>query len=174
MADKTLQRIFNDILNTAGDALKSEQTGSIVSDETILTRGVRTNSLNVTGAFNTPPEGAVGFISYLTVYSASGTFAANEGIRFNCQLRSGNGSIASSDTILADIENFDYETGTKNQVIMLYPNITPNDLVDTDYSKIRYIGSPLTHKILWSIYINGTFAAEEGFDCQIDVRWLLR
>ena len=35
MADKTLQRIFNDILNTAGDAFKSEQSESIVSDEII-------------------------------------------------------------------------------------------------------------------------------------------
>ena len=35
MADKTLQRIFNDILNTAGDAFKSEQSESDVTDEII-------------------------------------------------------------------------------------------------------------------------------------------
>ena len=142
--------------------MPTQLTGSNVEEE-VFPRGVRGNQGD--SKYLTAPKGAIGFRAELTVHGVTGVFENGQGINLQFWDRTAK---KVSFTTIHSTRKTNGSINRSQHVITTYPGLTTEPYEENFLQVSTIIGTILRLQI----QIDGTFSEDEGFDCELHVRWL--
>jgi len=150
----------------AANPVPTQLSGRTLQKETIISRSVRTS---VSHVYKDSPNGAIGAIFSLNIYGVTGSFEAGEGVNL---------SIVSIDFVsnlkCIKVSTNSSTLSSRMHQIYWFPGADIGDAVlNITGNDIKKVALPLPPKNQIVINITGTFAGEEGIDCDVTVEWIV-
>lgn len=136
--------------------------------EVILERAVRTTSSG--NIHRTVPDWAKGFVFEATVYGATGTFEANQGLKIS--------AYRVETTGITSLRALGIETGPATSLgthlqLHWYPGaLKPEEAISEGASRVRLIPLRAVGLIRLAVSITGSFESGQGIDCSARLWWV--
>ena len=116
------------------------------------------------------PDGARGAYIYLIIHGVTGTFAEGEGARLRVHLMP---PAPSPPDAIASILTA-YSAHKRSQLVVIDKGSSLGEIVPWDERRVAVSGLGLCpgSRMRFDIVISGTFADDEGIDCEVRIKWI--
>lgn len=146
----------------SSDTLKVQMSNRRVFKQTIFPRTERTSS---TGIDVNVPDGAIGFMAFLTWHSSSGNFETGEGIQLEVAQKGAGG-----------FHSLYYVQTRKHHIpngstfgVCWYPGANGSDVSFWTNDAMKFVSLPVVEVMRFTIRMDGT---NPKFDCELNIHWL--